>query len=416
VTRTLHHDGVGSASSILGRALLTCLALLLLGAVARAEDVPATTALEAGPFRRATAVLVVQVLEVTDFRTPGGALGQQVVRARVLETLKGSAEPGSDVPVLVVGQRPTLDPQQPSVPYFRKGRQERYVLFLGRAPGRVAWRLQTLYDAEGLVGAEKIAAVKAVAGWSKIADADAKAQRTLRVLLPMLTSQGKWARPHAARELAYLAQVRPDVFDSRTLGQLNRVAAVGANEDVRFWLRRALQTVQQQAGAGSPRPAKGAGADPWRDAFEDAPGPDDRRQLLSHLLDTGGDTLQAQVWWAWARLEPSGRLWLLGALVRVRPEGAVAGLRVVYASATSDMVREGIVRAVGLLGSGEDVAWLAARLESPTTRRAALIALARIRTEEALDRLRRAREESRGDEARWLDYLLSPAFTSEAGG
>ena len=397
-------------SPILVRILAPVFALAVPAGAARAAEVPATSALEAGPFRRATAVLVVQVLEVTDVRAPGGALGQQVVRARVLESFKGAAEASADVSILVTGQRPTLDPQRPSVPYFRKGRNERYVVFLGRAPGRYAWQLQTLYEAEGLVGAEKIAAVKAVATWAALGDLDAKASQTLRSLLPMLASRGSWLRPHAARELAYLAQVRPQVFESRTLGQLNRVAAVGADEDVRFWLQRAMQTVQQSGAASRARTPTPADADPWREAFEAAPTAEDRRQLLARLLDSGWKGFESQAWWAWVRLEPSGRLWLLDALVTKRLAGSVTGLRSAYGSAESGSVREGIVRAVGLLGAPGDVAWLAERLESPTTRRAALIALARVHSDEALDHLRRARQASTGDEARWIDHLLSPAF------
>ncbi len=78
-------------------------------------------------------------------------------------------------------------------------------------------------------------------------------------------------------------------------------------------------------------------------------------------------------------------------------------------AATTD-VRERIVRTVGLLGGAADVPWIAERLRSPTVRRAALIALARIGTKPARAQLVRAQVKSTAEEGRWIEYLLSPAF------
>lgn len=403
---------------------LTCLAGLLvwLGlcsapAAQAAEAVP-TTALEAGPFSRATAVLSVRVTDVRDIRSPGGALGQQIVRCRVLKTLKGTVTAGDEVALMVVGQRPTLDPARPSVPYFRKGKHVRYVVFLARGRGRHAWQLQTLYDAEGRVGAEKVAAVTAVATWAAIRDGKAKARQTLLGLIGMLRGRGRWTRPHAARELAYLAQVHPEVFNRGTLGQLNRMAAIGGDQDLRFWLRRVVQILQQHkvdTGEASAA-AEASGGDPWREAFEAAPGSEDRRLLLGRLLAAGAERFEKHGWWAWVRMEPSSRVWLLEALVHAERRSAVAKLRVFYGSAVAPEVREGIVRTVGLLGGDGDVAWLAERLASKTARRTALIALARVRTPAALKALEAARKTSPPEEALWIDYLLSPAFEATDGG
>ncbi|MDJ0523348.1 MAG: hypothetical protein QNJ90_14855, partial [Planctomycetota bacterium] len=241
--------------------------------------------------------------------------------------------------------------------------------------------------------------------------------QTLRGLLEMLRGRGRWTRPHAARELAYLAQQRPEVFDRRTVGQLNRMAAVRGGQDLTFWLRRVMQILQQHAatkgGKGNPSTSDDA-VDPWRASFEAAPGAEDRRLLLGRLLSAGDDRFVKHGWWAWVRLEPSSRLWLLEAFVLAKRSAVVPRLRALYGGAASADVREAIVRTVGLLGGEADVAWLAERLAGRTARRAALIALARIRTPSALERLRRARKEADAHEAAWIDHLLSPAF--EAGG
>ena len=142
VTRARHPDPV-RVPRLLRHRLLAAALLLATASGAFAEGTPATTALEAGPYDRAAAVLVIRVTQVAGVRTP------QVVRGRVLHTLKGSVQPGADVSIVVVGQRPTLDPARPSVPYFRKGKHERYVVFLGHGRGRHAWQFQTLFDAEG---------------------------------------------------------------------------------------------------------------------------------------------------------------------------------------------------------------------------------------------------------------------------
>ncbi len=378
---------------------------------AGAAGLDATTALEAGPFSRADAVVAVQVLDVTDIRAPGGALGRQIVRARVLRAMKGTAAARSEITVQVRGQRPTLDPARPSVPYFRKGLHNRYVLFLTRTTGRFVYQLQTLYDAQDRTGAEKIKAVDAVALWARETDPKVKAAKTLKGLLTMIKSRGRWAPGHAARELAYLAQLHPEIFDRRTLGQLTRLGALGGTSDMRFWIRRVAQLVSQSASPSGKGSGKGkADGDPWRVAFTGAPGPEDRKLLLSRLLRTGGETFDKQAWWAWNRIEPSLRGWFVEALVLAKARKRLPRLRGLYGGEEDGEVRAAIVRAVGLLGSKDDVAWLTERLAGATVRRQALIALARIRTTQALASLRAARQDRPADEVRWIDHLLSKVF------
>jgi hypothetical protein len=79
-------------------------------------------------------------------------------------------------------------------------------------------------------------------------------------------------------------------------------------------------------------------------------------------------------------------------------------------------VREGIVRAAGLLGGESEVPWLVAAGREPALRAPACYALARIRSEAALARLSAWKEEALAadpkDEslARLVDYLAGPAF------
>jgi hypothetical protein len=77
------------------------------------------------------------------------------------------------------------------------------------------------------------------------------------------------------------------------------------------------------------------------------------------------------------------------------------------------------VRAVGLLGGAGDVAWVEARLTSPAVEEAALLALARLRTPRAVERLTAARDEAaaggRKDRAAWIGYLLSARFVAVDG-
>jgi len=367
-----------------------------------------TTALEAGPFARADVIVAARVTEVTDVRAPGGGLGRQVVQARVSRAMKGTLTKDVRITVLVAGQRPTLDPSRPSVPYFRKHAHQRYVLFLRRAPGEHVYRLQTLYDAEDRTGPEKVSAVTAVASWAGEVDADRKARKTLAGLMKMIKSRGRWAPGFAARELAFLAGRHPEVFDRRTLAQLTRLAAVGGDADLRFWVRRLEPLVREG------RRAKGAVAaaagDPWRQAFLAAPRLEDREQLLGRLLRTGGPAFERQAWWAWHRLEPSGRAWFVGAFGGRDALASTARLRLLYGAEDDLVVRTTLVRALGLRGGDADVGWLIARLGNPDVRPAALIALARVRTRAALAGLRAARRGRSADEVRWIDYLLGSAF------
>ena len=398
------------------RPLLVSLALLVLCALVdevRAEE-PPLTGLEAGPFARADAVLLAKVLSMTDVRAPGGAAGRQVVTAEVIEAYKSppapdGLEPAATFALIVLGQRPTLDPARPSEPYFRRGDTGTYVFFLARATGAYAWSLQTLFDAQDRDGRAKAAAVSAVGTWRGITDPQARAQRTLRDLLAMAVAADAWTRTHGARELAWLAQARPDVFDAASQARIARLLPTARSADQRFWLRRILALLDARGTDGSST-GPVAEEDPWRATFLESQDPQERQALLTRLLAPGNPAFGQQAWWAWQRLEPSMRAWFVDALVETGHREAVAELRRAYAGEEDPDVRAALVRAVGRLGGAEDVGWLAARVANLPLRRVALLGLARIRTEEALSRLRQVRSVSDADTAAWIEHLLSPEF------
>jgi len=393
---------------------------LLAGRAAAEEMRPprrprALTALEAGPYRHADLVAVGQVQQVTDIQAPGGARGRQVVFVRVERVFKGTAEPGEEISLLVLGQRPTLNPSRPSIPYFTKGRRDRFVLFLGRGAGQEAYSLQTLFDLKGKDAGDKIAAVKLVASSAAIEDREVKAGETLAALVKMMRGGGAWGKAFAARELNYFAHVRPEAIDARTRARLKRTPATLLTEDQRHGLREMFKTLAaSRGGAGSGPAAIAPEDDPWRVFFRRATGETVRQKLLTRLLASGGPTLERQQNWVWQHMQPSLRAWWVGALSRAGRREQSVRLRAVYGSEADPRVREAIVRAVGILGSDKDVTWLAERVQNVQLFRVALLALARISSPAARRHLETARRgaERRGEQglAAWLAYLLGPGF------
>jgi len=381
----------------------------LAGVAAARKPVPPLTGLEAGPWARADAVLHARVERVLDVRAPGGTKGRQVVHAKVLAVYKGLVKKDTEITLVVLGQRPTLDPAQPSLPYFRSGQQTRHVLFLGRADGAFAWRLQTLYDAEGRAGAQRVRAVEAVATWSAQTEIVTKAQLVVKDLLRMLGSGGAWTKTHAARELAWLARARPESFSRKDQSRLRRTAPLATSSDQRFWLRRTLTSIAARASTAKRDVVE---TDPWRRTFLGTTEPTERAALLTHLLHRGGALYKRHAWWAWRRLEPSLRVAFVDALASAKRLDEAASLRRAYGTEDETEVRGRIVRALGFLGGDADVAWLIARTNNERLRRSALLALARIGSPLARLQLKAARSApwSTDDLRAWIDHLLSPEF------
>lgn len=389
------------------------LAGLALAASAAAAETAPVTSLEAGPYRRADAVLLGVVEAVHDVRAPGGALGRQIARVAVEKVYKGAVRAGSRVTVIVHGQRPTLDPSKPSVPYFRANATERFVLFLGTSSGGASYRMQTLFDTADKTGPEKIAAVEAVASMASVQGAHAKGRRALKLLLEMLRDPRGWTKTFAARELAWFAAAQPEAFDPKSQAALRRAAKSRMTTDQRFWLRRAFRSLQQAGKQAQPAPRDAAADDPWRSTWLAAATPEARRTLLTRLLRKG-DGVARHGWWAYARSEPSLRRWFVRALGDSSQPLDTQALRDLYPTEDDPQAREAIIRTLGLRGSDDDVPWLEARSRNLVLRRPALLALARVRTpaaRAALARRRRALAATgEADLAAWVDHLLSPAF------
>ncbi len=385
--------------------------LLLLAATpglpaAEAEEgrAPSITRLERGRWDPADAIVEARIESVRDARAPGGALGRQVVRARVAKSWKGPLAAEQVFTLVVYGQRPTLDPARPSVPYFHDGKASEHILFLGRGAEAHAWRLQTLFDLDGDHGAEQAEAVATLASWRAMHDVTAKGKRVVQDLLRMLARGGEWTRTYAARELAWMAETRPQAFDAKARRTLQRLGPTGANRDQRFWARRALACLVPGRGDAAETPAE---TDPWRRAFLEAEDREARIKVLTRLHASGGTLFDTNAWWAWRRLEPSLRAWFLDSLIESKRAGMGPALRRAYGVEDDPETRESLVRALGFLGSSADVPWLVARTGNERLRRPALLALSRIGTPEARAALAEARKARWADEdlQAWIDYL-----------
>lgn len=368
---------------------------------------PSLTRLERGRWDPADAVVHARIESVKDARAPGGALGRQVVRARALAVFQGPIAKDQVFTLIVYGQRPTLDPSRPSVPYFQAEKRSEHVLFLARGDDAHAWGLQTLFDLDGPTGGEQLAAVRTLAAWRAMTDEDAKAARIVKDLLQMLANGGAWTKTYAAREIAWLAESRPRSFDARSRRRLQRVAPMGSSRDERFWTRRALASLAP--GKDAPKEAAEAeDEDPWRRAFREAGGTEDRITLLTRLHASSGRLYDANAWWAWRRLEPSLRVWFLDALIESKRSGVGPALRRAYGVEDDPETREAIVRALGFLGTDADVTWLVERTANERLRRSALLALSRIGSPTARTALEKAREAAwaTADLQVWIDHLL----------
>ena len=411
--------------STLRDALLAACALLLV-VPGRPVDVIAeepagepcpTTALEASAFDPADLVIVGQVLSVKQVRSPGGGRGQQLVRVAIENVLKGRAAAGSEISVMVIGQRPTLNPEQPSVPYFSEDKLDRYVLFLARDPGQFAYRLRTLFEGRGSLGKEKIAVSQAVGRLAAIPSEEEKARRTLAALLAMSKGTGTWTKSFAARELNTLAAARPDVFDARTRARLQRMPSMVLTPDQRFWFKRLFKTLSI-AGAMPSRADPGDEAeqeqDPWRATFLSASDAEQQKQMLTRLLTGGGEALSRHAGWVWHEMDPSLRLWYVRAVGEAGVHSEAGRLRRLYATEEETEIREAIVRTVGLAGGEDDLDWLIRRADNLGLRRAALLAIARIHRPAGTAFLEKehkaALSAARRTEAQWLEYLLGETF------
>lgn len=420
IRRPAIHRGWGGALRLAALGVIVGWAMPCLEAGGPGEDAergPPLTALAAGPLGRSTHVVLGEVLERQ------GEREISIVRVRVERWLRGHADE-PEIHVLVGGPAPTADARRPSAPYFSGKAGASYLLFLARRERGTAFALENRIEVAGLEAQEKVAAVEAQIGLAAIAEPEERARRVLAHFLTALTAPGAWTRANAARELNYLATVRPQAFAPVARLRLQRVADGPATAPaVRTWLRNLLTVLGPEgddAAAGRTEPP--------------APQPEDRAPELgpaagaalpvadrigaldAALARSGADAPRRALVLYREIAQPPIRAWLVDWLAESGHAAALPLLRLAYATEDEPVVREALVRATGLLGSEADVPWLVERLQNARLVEHALLALARVRSPAALEALRafRARCVAGDDEQRDLagriDLLLSPAF------
>jgi hypothetical protein len=395
--------------------LCACAAALLLvpGATAAPEDEAPKplTAIEAGPLGRCALVLLGKVDDVRGVR--------DMVLARVIpeQVIKGTLRTEAPVTVLVPGPRPTLDRSRPSAPYLTEDDRGRYVFFLQPAGGGEAWRLETLFDAEGDVGEEKLASLVRHAALARIADRKERGARTLAYLLQAQRTKGTWTRVHAARELSYLADVEPSLFDADVRAKLRRLAARGSVPAQRSWLCNVLRKLGGEAPVAAAPSPEDADADVLEAALAEAEDASARIEILGNVLHRGGSRAADVILARLRKEEPEVRAWFVRTLAEGGYLKQLPAIRMLYAFESDAAVRRAIVYATGRLGGSDDVPWLAKRALALSVQREALFALARIRTQEALEVLARLETELVGSGASHdipalVNYLRGPAFVA----
>ncbi len=387
-------------------------AVLLVPAIGAEESNPvrgpAMTAIARGALGRAALVVIGRV------KTVRGDQAVQVATLDVERVVRG-VRPEGDFTVIAGGPRPTNDRQRPSAPYLREGDDRRLVFFLSRSPEGIALRLDTLFEAEGMIGEEKTRSLIEHARLMSIADPDVRARATLAWLLEAQRASGAWTRVHAARELNHLARVWPSVFDAAARKAIDDAARRTRVATQRTWLCRALKSLaclpSDLARETLVRPELRI----LSAALEEAE--DEEARLAAYVRELErhrGAGIQA-VLEAAADEDVALQVSLVESLVRRPRRDTLHGLRARYSRVTDPEIHAAIMKAIGLLGSKADVAWLIDRLGNGRIRRETMFALARIRTPEAVAALEGIRagganSAGAGDIVPLAEYLLSAAF------
>ncbi|MCA9314459.1 MAG: hypothetical protein R3F05_12125 [Planctomycetota bacterium] len=408
---------------LLGGLLLALLAAH--GRVDAADDFnPPLLEVESGPWAKASVVAVVAIRDIRQNRQV--ALGPMLVRAQVERVLKRPEPPpgqtgikaGDPVIAWVPGPKPTLDPRAPSAPMLAAEDRGRYVLFLSDSSSGSAYEVQALFTADGLEGEQKVEALSRLQVQLSMKGPEERVHATLAQLFRAFDDERHWTRENAAREMAWIARHHPSLLDADARLRLRRVAAGPTSRPQAMYLAMALADL----GASPPPPARRGPASAsarWRSAFERAEDAKGQARLLATRHTEARGEARAAVWedlrWGWWHAPAEARVAWLHALPLRAPPADAMEWRGLYAHEESLPVLEGLVRAVGLSRRAEDVPWLAARLERADLWHAATLALARVRTADALEWLRRERLacEAEGADAErmgWLDHLLSDLF------
>lgn len=408
--------------------LVVTTAVVLLGTQgpARAEDPPAAaprTFLEAGVLPRADVVVVGRVRVLVPSRGMGS---MAVLRVEAEQVLRGHAEP--TFTLFVGGGRNTADASRPSEAWFSGTAGGRFALFLRPSPKGSGFGLEAAFsvdDAEGKEKAEVLARELEVAA---IEDPAERGARLVALLLDLLGTSRPWSRLHAARELEGVAAQQPALFTPSVRAELEAVARKTFDEVLRARLVRVLRdtqgastTEEGPAAAPAARRARPLSAEYLRAArrLPEIVEPEARLAAVTELARLGGegagpDLLRI----ATTDLTPAVRERAAVLLGDVGAREAATPLRDRFAEEPDAAVREAIVRAVGILGDDGDVAWLEARLDTPSLRKPVAFAFARVRTPAALaalDRLAVPGATGTPPEEglpRLVEYLRSDAFAA----
>jgi hypothetical protein len=388
---------------------------------ARVEG-PPMTALAAGELGRASHVVLGSVKRLRDVR------GLMIAHVQVERWLRGSGSP-DEITVMVAGPRPSLDAKAPSQPYFDRRTGVSYVMFLVRRAEGEAFELDNRQAIEGLEGAERLRAVESQIALAAVPQADVRARRVLEHFLGGLEARGQWTRSNAARELNYLAGVRPDLFDGLARVRIARASESASSPTMRTWLKALERRLEAAPDVAAPPPAPpppAVGLLPLGAAPAARPAAPQPPEVESHdafvarvaaSLAEAGPQAPARADHLLRRLtDPTQRAAIVDWLAGSHLASALPTLRAHYDREDDPGVREAVVRAHGLLGGDGDVPWVVERLPNQRLQEAALLALARIRTPAARAALQSFADQRRGgdEEARALaervDHLLSPAF------
>ncbi|MDJ0976195.1 MAG: hypothetical protein QNJ98_17170 [Planctomycetota bacterium] len=399
-------------------ALPALLLLLGLAGPTQAKEPPAPlTSFEAGPLNRATLIVVGETTSVRTQRQ------QQIARVRIDEVLRGTP-PTRPLTVLVRGPHPASElgkAESTGFPGVGSGRQ---AFFLSRRTEGVACDYRDAFEVEGNLGTVKIAALREEIRLADIEDPDRRAKETRAYLVAGLGAKSPWTRTHAARELVRFTRARRDLVDEALEGRLRDRLRMRLSRDERTYLAAVVKHLERTPRRRAPKPkdepavggSTSAASDPWRAAWLKA-GATRRAELAAALLERPRPEDVERAFWAFGESEAETRRLLVRGLAELRRAELLKRVRGLYAGEEEIDVRVEILRAVGLLGGDADVPWLAERAQNRRLERAALLALARIRTDAARAALTAARtriEEAGGDDAgsrvRWIDYLLSEAF------
>jgi hypothetical protein len=211
-----------------------------------------------------------------------------------------------------------------------------YLLFLSQRSAGVAFALENRIELRGLDSLEKTAAVEAQIGLAAIADPDERGRRVLAHFLEALKTSGAWTRANAARELNYLAGVRPGLFDARTRARLRRVLEGPSAPAVKTWLRNLESRLGPAEGEDAfapvpPEPARAAlpTAAESVPAALDVPG---RIAVLDDVLTRSGDAAPARALILFRDAqEPVVKAWIVDWLAESGHASALPALRGAYA-------------------------------------------------------------------------------------